>query len=395
MDCITKCVGLDVSKEKIAVAVAEHSGGPVRYRHEIPNTPEAVHRELGRIGNPEELRVCYEAGVTGYGLARHLRAWGMECVVAAPSKIERVPGPKVKTDRKDAEMLADKLRKNDLVPVWVPGEDDEALRDLIRARKARRGDLTKAKQRVAMCLMRHGFVKPQGMTAWAEPYRAWLNSLEFPHRAARAALQEYIIAVDEVAQSIRRLEGEIHEISTEGRHAPIIHALQALRGFREVAAATVVAEIGDFRRFATPTQLMSYAGLVPRESSSGSRVWRGGITKTGSSCLRWILTECAWAYRYNPKVSAAMAKRMQGLSGEVQAIALRAQNRLHHKYNKIVGSRGSKKEGCKAVAITAVARELLGFVWAIARQVDHETRSGEEWARSCHRYEMRRNPIAG
>ena len=367
MNAITKCVGLDVSKEKIAVAVADQDASP-RFCGVIPNTREAIRKQLRRLGESHELRVCYEAGVTGYGLSRFLQTLGIECVVAAPSKIERVPGPRVKTDRKDALMLAEKLRKGDLVSVWVPDEGDEALRDLVRARKARMEDRTQARQRVSMFLMRHGIVKPDTMTPWGNPYRTWLRSLTFVNRASQTAFQEYVIAVEETEMAIGRLEQEIHEIATHSSYAPMMQALQALRGFKEIAAATVVAEIGDFTRFAHPQQLMSYAGLVPRESSSGNKVWRGAITKTGNPCLRWILTESAWSYRYRPSVSASMAKRMEGLSPHVQAIAWKAQNRLHRKYMRLL-SRGKSRP----VALMAVARELLGFIWAIAQQVSHES----------------------
>jgi transposase len=372
MNCNTRFVGLDVSKETVAVAVANYDGTPAKYIGSYPNRPETILRELKRIGDLHSLCVCYEAGVTGYGLARYLKERSVKCTVAAPSKIERVPGPRVKTDRKDAIMLAEKLRMDNLAPVWVPDEEDEAMRDLIRARKARKEDLTKARQRVAMFLMRHGICKPDAMTSWGTKYRSWLKSLEFEQRAARASFQEYIIAVEEIEQSVRRLEQEIHEVSTQGRDAALIQALQALRGFKETAAATVVAEIGDFRRFRHPKNLMGYAGVVPRESSSGNRVWRGRITKTGSSCLRWILTESSWSYRHKPGMSGAARKRLEGVSPEVQEIAWKAQIRLHRKYNKLM-----TKNKSHPVAIMAVARELLGFIWAIARQVDYETQKAK------------------
>lgn len=230
----------------------------------------------------------------------------------------------------------------------------------------------RAKQRVKMFLLRHGIRKPDGMKAWKEPYRAWLRSIEFPFRATQMAFQEYLIVVEEIEQSVRRLELEVHEIATDSPHAPIIKALQALKGVQETAAVTIVAEIGDFTRFSNPEELMAYAGLVPREYSSGNKTWRGNITKTGSSCLRWILTECAWSYRYKPRISRDLMKRMEGLSPHIQAISWKAQVRLNKKFTKLLirGKSGS-------VAVTAVARELLGFIWAIARQVNYEMKGGQ------------------
>jgi transposase len=375
MKSITKFVGLDVSRDKIAVAVAERGAGAARYLGVYPNTLEAVRKLLNRLGRPEELHVCYEAGVTGYGLARFLRGLKTECMVVAPSKIPLVPGPRVKTDRKDAVMLAERLRTGDLVSVWVPDEADEALRDLVRARKARMEDLKRAKQRVNMLLLRHGITKPEKMTPWSERYRAWLRGLELPQKNSQAVLQEYIIAVEEVEQGVRRLEQLIQDTAANSPHAPVIQALQALRGVQAIAAATIVAEVGDFTRFAHPEQLMAYAGMTPRESSSGDRVSRGGITKTGSPELRWICNQIAHSYRYSPKVAGDLARRLEGLSPEIQAIAWKAQIRLHKKLVRLMA-----KGKCRQVAVTAVARELLGFAWAIGQKVGFEMAVGKRSA---------------
>jgi transposase len=372
MYSITKYVGFDVSKEKIAVSVAEPGIGPARSIAMIENTQEKIRKTLKRLGKPEELYVCYEAGVMGYELARFLKGLGVKCMVVAPSKIPEVPGPKVKTDRRDSSRLAELLRAGELTPVWVPGEEDEALRDLSRARKARKEDLKRAKQRIRMFLLRHGIRRPCSMKSWGEPYRAWLRSIEFPFKASQAAFQEYLIVLEEIEQSVYRLDLKIHEIATDSPHAPIIQALQALRGIKETAAVTIVAEIGDFTRFKNPEQLMAYAGLVPREYSSGNRTWRGSVTKTGSSCLRWILTECAWSARYKPRISRDLIKRMERSSPNVHTIAWKAQVRLNKTYTKLL-IRGKSR----SVAITAAARELLGFIWAIARQVNHEMEGGK------------------
>lgn len=369
MKYITKFVGLDVSRDKIAAAVAERGTGAAHYLGVYPNTLEAIRKLLRRLGRSEELYVCYEAGVTGYGMARFMNGLGVECLVVAPSRIPQTPGPRVKTDRKDAVMLAERLRAGDLVSVWVPDEADEALRDLVRARKVRMEDLTRAKQRVNMLLLRHGITKPEKMTPWGERYRTWLRSLELPQKNSQAVLQEYMIAVEEIEQGVRRLEQLIQETAANSAHAPVIQALQALRGVQVIAAATIVAEVGDFTRFAHPQQLMAYAGLTPREYSSGARVWRGGITKTGSSDLRWICTQIAHSYRYSPKVAGDLAKRLEGLSPKIQAIAWKAQIRLHNKLMRLVA-----KGKSHSVAVMAIARELLGFAWAIGQEVSFGVR---------------------
>jgi len=375
MKSITKFIGLDVSKDKIAAAVAENGTGQARYLGVYPNTLEAVRKLFNRLGRPGELYVCYEAGVTGYALARFLKGLGIKCIVIAPSKIPQTPGPRVKTDRKDALILAEKLRMGELVPVWVPDEADEALRDLVRARKARMEDLKRARQRVSMLLLRLGITKPEKMTLWSERYRAWLRSLELPQKNSQAVLQEYIIAVEETEQGVRRLEQLIQESAADSPHAPVMQALQALRGVQVIAAATIVAEVGDFTRFAHPEQLMAYAGLTPREYSSGGKVRRGGITKTGSPDLRWICTQIAHSYRYAPRVAGNLAKRLEGASPQIQAIAWKAQVRLHRKLMKLI-ARGKSRP----VAVMAIARELLGFVWAIAQEANCEMAMGRRSA---------------
>ncbi len=357
----TKFVGLDVSKEKIAVGIADPGRQPARYWGVVENSPEAVRKLMGKLGDPGELLVCYEAGPTGYVIRRQLERMGVSCVVVAPALIPTAPGDQVKTDRRDALRLAQLLRAGELTPVWVPGEDDEALRDLVRAREDAKEDQLRARHRLSKFLLRHGRVAPAGTRNWSSGFRAWLDKLHFERAAADAVFREYLHALDEIAERIRRLDAAIHEqVETSGR-APVIKALQALRGVAEVTAVTFVAEVGEFSRFRSPRQLMAYAGLVPREYSSGSRRWQGGITKTGNAHLRRVVVEAAWSYRYPPAVKRAMRQRVEGQDPSVQAVAWKAQDRLHRKLRRLV-ARGKRR----SIAVTAVGRELLGFAWAIA-----------------------------
>lgn len=368
MNYNTKFVGLDVSKETIAVAVADFGREPARYYGQIENTPEAVRKLVKRLGKPQELLVCYEAGPTGYGLYRQLRKLGIECIVAAPSLIPTRSGNRVKTDRRDAVNLAQLLRAGELTPVWVPTEEDEALRDLVRAREDAKEDLQRARQRLLKFLLRHDLRPPKGVRNWSRKHREWLDRLRFDNSALRATFQEYLHAIDEIEGRIKRLEAEIHVQATESVHAPVIQALQVLRGVAEVTAASMVAEVGEFSRFDNPRQLMAFTGIVPSETSSGGKRRQGSITKTGNAHLRRVVVEAAWSYRYPPAVKATLRKRQEGQEPEILAISWKAQDRLHRKYTRLLfkGKSGP-------VAATAVARELLGFIWAIACKVEAES----------------------
>ncbi len=249
--------------------------------------------------------------------------------------------------------------------MWVPGEDDEALRDLVRARQDTKEDLLRARHRLSKFLLRNGLCAPTGVRNWSTKHQQWLGTLKWEHRAQQITFQEYSHQIDEIKERIKRLEQEMHDQATESSHAPVIQALQTLRGVAEVTAITLVAEVGKFSRFRSPKQLMAYAGLVPREYSSGSSRWQGGISKTGNTHVRFAVVESAWSYRYKPALKGELRKRQEGQSPQAQMIAWKAQDRLHRKYFKMI-SRG-KDSG---VAVAAVARELLGFIWAIACQVE-------------------------
>jgi transposase len=362
----TKFVGLDVSKEKIAVAIAEQGREKPRYFGMIPNTPEAIRKLVKKLGDPKDLKVCYEAGPTGYQLHRLFRSLGIECEVIAPGLIPQRPGDRVKTDKRDAERLAQLFRAGELTSVYVPTEEDEALRDLVRAREDAKEDELRAKHRITKLLLRYDIRPPEDVGKnWSAKYRRWIVTLKFEHSPLRVAFQEYLQNLKEIEERVKRLEEEIHFQGTEGVHAPMIQVLQSLRGVAMITAASLVAEIGSFKRFKSPKQLMSYTGLVPSETSSGEIRRQGKITKTGNGHARRLLIEASWSYRYQPAVRGKLEKRLEGQKGSVQTISWKAQQRLHKKYYRLL-ARGKSSR----TAITAVARELAGFVWAVAQEAD-------------------------
>lgn len=361
-------VGLDVDAESIAAAVAE-SGKAVRSVGSVANRPEAVRKLMRRLGRPDQLRVCYEAGPTGYGLYWLLSGMGIHCDVVAPSLIPRKPGDRVKTNRRDAEKLAKSYQSGDLTPVWVPDAEHEALRDLVRAREAAKTDQTRARHRLSKFLLRRGYRSPKGVKRWTQKYLDWVRREVKPERfAQQAALEDYLTEVLHAGERIRRLEQRIDDAIEELPEPMrvVISGLQALRGIAQISAVTIVSEVGRLSRFARPRQLMGYSGAVSSEYSTGQRVRRGAITKTGNAHFRRIVGEAAWAYRHRPYVAAALRKRQEGLPAEVREIAWKAQHRLHRKYTRLVG-RGKAKQQ----AVTAVARELTGFLWAIATHLEH------------------------
>jgi transposase len=359
-------VGLDVHAETIAVAVAE-SDHEVRSLGVIPNRPESVRRLIRKLGDPRHLRVCYEAGPTGFVLYWQIRRMGVQCEVIAPNLAPMKASDRLKTDRRDAERLTRSLRAGDLTPVWVPDEAHEALRDLVRARLAAKRDQTRARNRLSKFLLRLGRRAPEGVRAWTQFYFRWAQHLSFEHSAQQATLTDYLYEVEHAGERLARLEKAIETVvpATPERTRELIAALQALRGVAHITAITMVAELGTFLRFAHPRQLMCYAGAVPSEHSSGNRIRRGPISKCGNAHLRRVLVEAAWAYRFRPVISRTLAPRQRNQSEAVKAIAWKAQHRLYNRYCKLM-ARGK----CKQQVITAVARELLGFMWAIGVEVE-------------------------
>lgn len=363
-------IGLDVHADTIAVAVAEPDG-EVRTLGIIPNRPESVRKLVKKLGPVGMLRACYEAGPTGYVIYWQLTALGVHCEVVAPTLVPTKAGDRVKTDRRDAAKLARSFRAGDLTAVWVPDAAHEALRDLVRAREAAKKDQLRARHRLGKFLLRHGRRPATPMPAWSQRHLTWIRQVQFEYPAQEATRLDYLHEVDHVAARIERLERAIDEAiqTAPPSMRAMIEALQALRGVAVVSAVTIVAEVGDLSRFARAPQLMGYSGMGPREDSSGPRIRRGGITKTGNAHLRRIAIEAAWAYRHRPAVGGALRKRQAAVSEEVKAIGWKAQLRLHARYRKLLG-RGK----CQQQVVTAVGRELLGFVWAIGVTVEREQR---------------------
>lgn len=356
----TLYVGLDTDKRHIDVAVAEAlPGGEVRYWGKIANETASVDRLIKRLRKDgRRLEVCYEAGPCGYGLYRHLNGKpGVRCVVVAPSLTPRRPGVRVKTNRRDCLMLAKLLRAEELSAVWVPDAAHEAMRDLIRARAAAAEDKKRCQQRIGGFLLRQD-IRYVGQP-WTKKHRAWLGRLELAHAAQRLMFSEALAALDEAQARRDRLDDHIAELVPHWSLAWLVEALQALRGFRLIAAASLVAEIGDPRRFEGPRQLMAYLGLVPSEASTGDSVRRGGLTKTGNRRARTTLIEAAWCYARPAKPGASI--KGLGQPPAVRAIADKAGHRLSGRYRRLL-ARGKPAP----LAIAAVAREALGFIWAIA-----------------------------
>lgn len=369
MPTTLRYLGLDVHAETITAAVAEGHGpdGSVRELGTIANRPEAVRKLIARLGPVAQLKVCYEAGPTGYALYWQLTGFGVHCDVIAPSLVPTKAGDRVKTDRRDATKLARCYRAGDLTTVWVPDERTEALRDLVRAREVAKQDQLRARHRVGKFLLRHGRQRPEGMRSWTQRHLRWLAQQRFDSAVLQAAYDEYRAEVEHVAARVRRLETAIVEAlpSLSETQQALVGALAALRGVQQVTATTLVTELGTLRRFATARQLMAYAGLVPREHSSGGSVRRGAITKTGNAHLRRVLVEAAWAYRHGPTTTGVLRARQAGQPAAVVALAARAQQRLCKRYRTLVG-----KGKPPLYVATLVARELLGFIWAIGQEVE-------------------------
>jgi transposase len=361
-------VGLDVHAETIAVAVAD-SSGEVRSLGIIPNRAESVGRVIRKLGKAEQLRVCYEAGPTGYVLYWQLAALGVKCEVVAPSLVPVKAGDRVKTDRRDAEKLARNYRAGELTPVWVPDAAHEALRDLVRARLAAKRDQLRARHRLSKFLLRHGRRAPEGSSPWSEKYLSWIKAhVHFEHHAQEVTLGDYLHEVEHAGERIMRLERSI-DASIERlpvKLRAVIQALQSLRGIAQISAVSIMAEVGEMSRFAHPRQLMGYSGAVCREHSSGPRVRRGPISKAGNAHLRRIVVEAAWAYRHRPAVGQALAARQRRSTPAVTALAWKAQQRLHQRYVRLRARKNQQQ------TITAVGRELLGFIWAIGVHVERE-----------------------
>lgn len=357
-------VGLDVHKDSIAVAHAGGDAAPPVFVGEIGSRQVDIDQLLRRLrGKAATLQVAYEAGPSGYGLYRYLIDKGVACQVVAPSLIPRKAGDKVKTDRRDAVTLARLLRSGDLTAVYVPSVEDEAIRDLCRARDAARRTMKNAKLRLKSFLLRLGrhYV---GRADWNEAHRRYLAKVVCPTPVQQIVFQEAVQAVDEQVDRLTRLEAELRDLGPTWRLYPVVQALQALRGVQWLVAITVVAELGDLTRFDSPRQLAAFVGLIPSEYSSGSSRRQGGITKAGNGRARRALIEAAWAYRHPAKVSQHLQTRIDALPKSIQDIGWKAQVRLCKRFRRLV-ARGKHPN----VVVTAIARELIAFMWAISKAV--------------------------
>jgi transposase len=356
---------MDVHKEAIAVAyVAKDHDADVIYLVTIGTRHVDIDHLIRKLqSKAKHLVFVYEAGPCGYWLYRYLTKKGYVCWVVAPSLIPKKAGDRVKTDRRDAVQLARLMRSGDLTPVYVPQVEDEAIRDLSRAREDTIRDLKAAKFRLKAFLLRHD-IRYTGRATWSPAHLRWLSEVVCPTPAQQIVFQAYVRAVNEHTERLQRLEQELHEQVTSWRLQPVVAALQALRGVQFTVAVTTLAELGDLTRFDTPRQLMKFLGLVPSEYSSGERRRQGSITKAGNTHARRALVEGAWAYQYPAKVSRHLQLRLETQPKAIQDISWKAQVRLCKRYRKLM-ARGKHVNQ----VVVAIARELVGFMWAIAKQV--------------------------
>jgi transposase len=358
-------VGLDTSKLKISVAVADGArSGEVRFFGDISSEPRVVASMVATLAKGgAKLHFCYEAGPTGYDLHRQIIGLGHECVVVAPSLVPKRPGDRVKTNRRDAVSLARLHRAGELTAVWVPDEAHEAMRDLVRAREAASDALKRTRQQLQSFLLRHGRIYT-GRKAWTRAHSRWLAQQTFAHPAHHIVLAEYRQAIEDAEVRLDRLTRQVTETAASWSMAPVVAAYQAMRGVAFMTAVTFVVEIGDVRRFDNPRHLMAYLGLVPSESSTGERVKRAGITKAGNSRARRVLVEGAWTYRFPARVSPTIQARLEGLPRMVREIAWKGQIRLCTRYRRLIAA-----GKLKTVVVTAIAREMAAFLWAIGQEV--------------------------
>jgi len=359
-------VAFDTSKLRHAVAIAEAGrAGEVRFFGEIENTGAATAKLVKKLAAKyQRLTFCYEAGPTGYEVYRQIKNLGHECVVVAPSLIPKRPGDRVKTNRRDALSLAKLLRAGELTAVWVPDRHHEAMRDLTRARETTMMDLRSKRQQVSAFLLRQGLHYSEGKKTWTKTHMNWLASQKLEYAEQRLVFEEMMLAMRQMRERLERLEQAIRIAVPDWSLAEVVTALMAMRGLDLISAATFLAEIGDLSRFQHPGELMGYLGLVPSENSTGDKIKRGSITKAGNRRARRMLVECSWSYQHPPRVGQEKQEKVAAAPRAVREIAWKAQYRLHGRYRALV-----RRGKLKTVAITAVARELAGFIWAVSREI--------------------------
>ena len=364
----TGFVGLDVHKDSISVALVSAEGDAVEVG-QFENTPTVVQKLVLRLTRMHSsLSFAYEAGPCGYGLYRQLKEMGYECLVAAPSLIPKRPGDRIKTDRRDAMSLARLLRMGELTAVWVPDPHHEAVRDLVRCRDDFKQVQRRCRQRLCGFLLRHG--RHYDKNRWTQEHRRWLTSQQFDHQELQKVFDHYLYGIIEAEERVAQLEREMAETLDSWSLAPLVRGLMAMRGIKLVTAMTLASELGDLSRFGRPGYLMSFVGLVASERSSGQTRRQGGITKSGNRHVRRVIIESAWSYRHKPCLSVSLRARGKDASEAVRAIAWKAQKRLHKRYHRL-----TLLGKAAQVAVTAVAREEMGFIWAIGRQVLQEQKA--------------------
>jgi transposase len=358
-----KFIGLDVHQDTIAIAIADDGvDKEVRYYGTIANRAETLHVALKKIGQDgSELRVCYESGPCGFVIFRFLAKIGVDCIVISPSSMPRRQGDKVKTDRRDAKTLARLLRAGELIAVWVSDEAHEAVRDVVRARRQLKDDLGSAKSSLKSFLLRHGR-RFTGKAIWGKAHWGWLAEQKFSYPHQQFVFEEYKRRIHDLIDRCNQLDEVLKEAVSGWTLSPLVYALQALRGIKLTAAVTLVAEIGDLHRFDSPKQLMAWLGLVPAEHSSGRRIKRGEITRSGNAAARTMLIESARHYRFPAREGRSLVERNGDIPERIRAIAWKAQVRLCVRFRRLAAS---GKQTVKAV--TAIARELAGFIWDIER----------------------------
>ena len=363
----TLCIGLDVHSDSIAVSLAPSDTTEVRRYGLIGGAHDDVLRLAKKLqtAHPQsQLRFCYEAGPHGYPLCRFLGTHGYHCILVSPSKMPRRPGERVKTNRRDADQLARLYRAGELTGIYVPDPQDEAIRDLVRARYQVQKQQHRARQQLKMFLLRHN-LRYAGTTSWTPKHLRYLASVKLPFPEQQFVFQEMINVISDATQRLERYDGQVPRVVAGWRWEPVVKALMSLRGLALLNAVTLVAELGDLRRFTTARQLMGYLGLVPSEDSTGDERRQGGITKMGNGIARRALIEAAWNYRVPARVSRELQRRQEGLNKPITDLAWRAQTRLHHRYKHLTTLKHKKAP----VAAAALGRELSGFVWAIGQIV--------------------------
>jgi len=354
-------IGMDVHKDTVQIAVFEEKGEAPIYERQMKNDTELLVKEVLRFSKIGKAEAAYEAGCLGYVIQRAMEKAGIICHVLPANKVAKKRSDRIKTDKRDARLIGRELRSGSIRPISVPDAADEAARDLLRYREDVNGDLRRAKQRLLKFLVRHGHIFTEGKKNWTQIHWRWMDKILFNHEHERTVYEEYRSQIKSLEERLDRLEKQVTETAESPRYKAAVSKLRAFKGIDYIIALSVICEIGDFRRFAGAKAFMSYLGFVPSENSSGGKRYQGGITKAGNGHLRRLLIEGAWHYAKSSRTGKRLEQRRQGCPASVVAIADRALHRLHKKYFRLVVHGGKHKN----VAVTAVARELAGFIWAV------------------------------